>query len=496
MFYKSEYVSGGADKVIIFSTFFFLGIASGILFNLGLFHAIFLVLLSLTLTLGQIISYKKVPTIFLLTLVAISLGIFRIDINNRFTPHKDLDHLIEREVSLEGLVSNNPELREKTLRLEFKPDDYESKVLVYSEKFLDIKYGDRIKIRGKVLPIENFEGFGGRVFDYENYLSKDGIYYQIFYPSVDKTGEGYGTFLKRKLFALKNFFTGNIKKVIPSPEDLLLTGLLFGEKSSFSDSLEEAFRRTGLVHIVVLSGYNVSIIADAIIRTVSFAGLMTSSLLAGFAILAFAILTGLGPATLRASIMAILALLARSTGRKYEITRALFLAGALMVFISPRILLYDPGFQLSFVATLGLILLAPIVVEKMTFMPDGLFKELIGATLSTQIFVLPLLLYQIGELSLIAPLANILVLPLIPPTMLLGFITSLSAGLPFISQIFGYISFLFLRVEILIVTFLSDIPLASVILPRFSFFLVPIFYVLIAHFLWRIYKKRKSILEE
>lgn len=150
---------------------------------------------------------------------------------------------------------------------------------------------------------------------------------------------------------------------------------MLGVKESLGEGLEEDFVDTGLVHIVVLSGYNVTIIAEAIIRTLSFVSVMAGIYIGGIAIAVFAIMTGAGATIIRASIMAILALIARATGRRYEITRALFIAGFLMILENPYILLYDISFQLSFLATVGLIYLSPVFENIFKFFPKEIWSE-------------------------------------------------------------------------------------------------------------------------
>lgn len=479
------------SNLIVFTLSFFVGVLLGEVFDWGIIFALFFIFLTLPLSSLLLLSKKQKEIFFVLTvLFGLAIGLFRVDFDIR-EKTSVLSESINKEINIEGVIVDNPEEREKSLRFILKTETNKEKILIYSEKFFDFQYGDRLIVSGRLEEPENFEGLGGRIFDYKNYLAKDGIYYQTFYPKLEKIGEGEGNLIKRKLFTLKNRLTLNIKRIIPNPESTLLSGLLFGEKGSFEKSLEENFRKTGLVHIVVLSGYNISIIADSVMKTLSFASFPIAAFLGAGAIILFAIMTGLGAATVRASIMALLVILSRLTGRRYDIFRALMFAGFLMVFLNPKILLFDPGFQLSFMATLGLLLVSPIISERLSFLKRGIFlKELISATISTQIFVLPILLYQIGEISLIAPLSNLIILPLVPLSMLLGFLTSISSFLGnLISFIPGYSSFLLLHFEIGTVNFMGSLPFASIIFPKLPFIIVPIFYLLVFYLL-RLTEKR------
>ncbi|MCH8329246.1 MAG: ComEC/Rec2 family competence protein [Nanoarchaeota archaeon] len=185
---------------------------------------------------------------------------------------------------------------------------------------------------------------------------------------------------------------------------------MLGTKQSLGEELKQDFIDTGIVHIVVLSGYNVTIVSDAI---VGFFGYFLSGMVAFslglISIVFFAIMTGAGATIVRASIMAILVLIARRIGRTYEITRALLLAGLVMLIHNPWILVFDISFQLSFLATVGLIYLAPRFEKYVRFLPKFWdIRGIFAATIATQLFVLPFILYKMGTLSLVSPFVNLL----------------------------------------------------------------------------------------
>ncbi|MEK7145270.1 MAG: ComEC/Rec2 family competence protein, partial [Patescibacteria group bacterium] len=187
------------------------------------------------------------------------------------------------------------------------------------------------------------------------------------------------------------------------------------------------------------------------------------------AIILFAVMTGGSATIVRASLMAILVVVARATGRIYGITRALLLAGFLMVLHNPKILVFDTSFQLSFLSTLGLIYLSPVIEKWLGFIPEKLqLRQIAAATIATQIFVLPLLLYQMGQLSIVSLPVNLLILPAIPWTMLFGF---LAGALGFISQIialpFAFIAYLLLAFQLKIVALFAALPFASIAIPYF-----------------------------
>ena len=192
----------------------------------------------------------------------------------------------------------------------------------------------------------------------------------MFYPSVELIESGHGNIIKRGLFSFKRTFLEKVGKVIPDPQVSLLGGLVVGAKQSLGEKLQEDFRKTGIIHIVVLSGYNVTIVAEAIMRFFSFLPFLFGISVGVIAIIFFAIMTGGSATIIRASLMAILVLLARATGRTQTITRALFIAGFLMLIHNPKILVFDSSFQLSFTATIALIYLAPKIEKHFHLVPN------------------------------------------------------------------------------------------------------------------------------
>jgi competence protein ComEC len=195
--------------------------------------------------------------------------------------------------------------------------------------------------------------------------------------------------------------------------------------------------------------------------------------------------------------MAILVIVARLTGRTSEMVRLLFLAGFLMLLWNPLILLHDPSFQLSFVATLGLLVFAPIISEKLSFIPEKYFlRETASATIATQIFVLPLLLFLMGEISLVAVPVNLLVLLFIPITMFFGFFAGLVG---FVSTALAlplaYVSYLFLSYILGVVEFFGSFSFASVTANYFPFWALVLTYGIYATVFWVLYKKQEEDLQ-
>ena len=293
---------------------------------------------------------------------------------------------------------------------------------------------------------------------------------------------------------MKTKFVTNLQKTLGEPHAALAAGLVVGEKAALGKDLLNDFRTVGLIHIVVLSGFNITIVAYAMRKLLSFLPRVWGIVIGGIGIFLFGIMVGGGATVVRSCVMAGIALSADLLRRDYSVTRALALAALLMLIQNPAILLHDTSFQLSFLATLGLILLASPIEERLKFIPDILgMRGIIAATVSTQIFVSPFILYIMGQISIIGVVVNILVLPSIPPTMLAVFLTGASGfvWMP-MAQFFGWISHLLLSYELFMVQNFARVPFAAAFVPAFSVWWVVAFYgVFLVGFV--VIKKVKSL---
>ena len=454
------------------------GFTSGVAFrsfiDLGNVFTVFLIFAGAILFLFFAIKRDRKVFLVSLAIISIGLGMLRFDLSDAHRGDPLLNNQIEKTISIRGIVSDEPDLRSDHTNLTIDITEIDTaqekhpvktRALVITDRYPSWKYGDEVSISGKLMVPKNFEQADtGRPFDYVSYLAKDGIFYQFIRPDISRIGEGKGNIIKRELLLLKHAFLDRVSRVIPEPESSLLGGLLVGAKQSLGKDLLDDFRTAGVIHIVVLSGYNLTIVAEAIMRFFSFMPRMWGLSLGGISIVLFSIMTGAGATVVRASIMALLALLARATGRIYEITLTLLFAGFVMLLYNPKILIFDPSFQLSFLATLGLIHGAPLLEKHLKFIPKTFgLRDIVSATLATQIFVLPLLLYMMGKFSVVSLPVNLLILPFIPLTMLFGFLTGVAGFISiFFSFPFAFIAHLFLWYELKVVEVAAAIPFASI----------------------------------
>jgi len=404
-------------------------------------------------------------------------------------------------VTLEGSIADEPLTKDflKTFTLETKDGDF---VRVGADRYGEYNYGDLVKVTGKLSSPRNFASNGGRVFDYINYLGKDDIFFEFKKAKIEvlekdqdqKMVKFFGVYnISKKLFEIKIGFLNNLKKVLGEPHAALAGGLVVGEKAALGKELIDDFRRAGLIHIVVLSGYNITIIAAMIRRVLSFLPRTLGILLGGIGIILFGILVGGGATVVRSCIMAIIALLGELLRKDYKALRALFIAALLMLIQNPLILFYDPSFQLSFLATLGLIVLSSPIEKRIGFITERFgIRPMVASTLATQIFVSPLIFYMMGQLSIVGILVNIVVLPFIPLTMLLVFLAGVFGFVSLlISEIIGWGAHILLSYELFVVRNASHIPYAVISLSVFSTrILIGVYLLYIAFYYYAISKPK------
>ncbi len=476
---------GKIHAVFLIVPAFCLGIILGLL---GLSNFVFLVFVAGAFSLAIVFFSFEIRLVLLS--IFLLIGFIRADWWIQTYGETNLN---AGKTRVSAYVSAEPDYREFHTRLTLTIDGSYEKVLVTLPHYPEYRYGDLLYFDGVLVTPESFETDQGRVFDYKNFLLKDKIYFVSRYPEITLVSEGTrGSKVTKTLLDVKRAFIHRIEQLFPEPHSSLLGGLLVGAKASMGPNLLDQFRQTGVIHIVVLSGFNVTIIAEAIMRVLAFIGVLGSTFFGSVAILLFTIMTGASATVVRAALMAFLVIIARATGYESKIIKALFFAAFMMILHNPMILLYDPSFQLSFLATLGLIVVVPWIDSKLGLIPRTKFdlRGLAAASIGTQIFVLPMLVWMSGEISLVSPLVNILVLWIVPLTMLLGFIVfvfsyiSINVALPLILStwiLLGYI--------LMLVDWFSQMPFSTIKTPHLSVLGVVFVYVLY-FLLWMILKKR------
>ncbi len=290
-----------------------------------------------------------------------------------------------------------------------------------------VAYGDRVVLRGRLRPPPTWEDF-----DYRAYLARRGIYALMYAPRVGVLAQGRGNPLLAAIFRLRERAREQVHRLWPDPEAGFFAGVLLGLDDDIPEPVYAAFRDTGTAHVIVISGFNIAVLSALFLGLFRrwmpwpWAAAVTGLLIAGYTVL-----VGADAAVVRAAIMGGLSLLARHLGRRQHGLTTLAVTAALMSAWWPDVL-WDVAFQLSFAATLGLILYGTALVEGFEsllsrWLPQPVVHRLSGPvgeflllTLAAQWTTLPVIVWHFGTLSLIAPLANVLILPFQTPLMVLG----------------------------------------------------------------------------
>jgi competence protein ComEC len=395
------------------------------------------------------------------------------------TPSSEYYKFVDEKVSFTGMVSEYPDKRENQVRLSIKPENQDFKIIVpVYDSGDEYHYGDVVEVSGILTEPENFETDTGKIFDYQKYLFAHDTFFIIKSGTVEKVGESGGR-IKKILFYAREKFEKSLDRVLPYGDSGFMKGLLLGDKGGINDEDKDAFVTTGTIHIVALSGFNVMIVADAFMRAI---GVIATGAMAyvsgGISIILFVIMAGGSATAVRAGLMAIISLFAQFSGRTYTALRALVIVSLLMLVFNPRTI-WDVSFHLSVLATFGIITLPTKILKYFRWIPKWRgFREIMLATISASIMVIPYIMYVMGSLSIVSLLANALILPIISYLMFFGFISGF-IGLfsSAISIPFAYIAHLGSAYIFLVVHFFAKLPFASVNIKNFPLIIILAFYV-------------------
>jgi competence protein ComEC len=400
-------------------------------------------------------------------------------------------------VSYEGVVVGDPDVRDTNQRVPvFVSANGESaKMLAVADRYPGVAVGERVSVSGTLALPQPFSSAdeGGRVFAYDKYLQKDGVRFLINNASFKVLEPAPWYSVPSALAQVKHAFLGGLSAALPEPYASLAGGIVIGGKTGLGSELQNAFIMTGLVQIIVLSGYNVMVVAEWVMYLIGVLRFRRgSAALAGaIAVVLFVAVAGATSTAIRAALMALIALYARASGRTYAAGRALLAIIVLVLAWNPFILAFDPGFGLSVAATAGLIWLSPLIELKLARIKNAFWRSALATTLSAQAAVLPLLLYQTGVFSIVSVPANLLVTAVMPAAMGLAALAGLAgaifgaAGWPLALPGYALTAYI-----IAIARWGSALPFAALHLPAFPFIFVLLAY---AALIYIAFAKRDSM---
>ncbi|MCL4299682.1 MAG: DNA internalization-related competence protein ComEC/Rec2 [Anaerolineae bacterium] len=410
-------------------------------------------------------------------------------------------------VKITGVVVDEPDVRDTYINFRLKAETLQLKgstqpvaglLLVRAPRYPEYFYGDRLAVSGKLETPPVLENF-----NYKDYLARFGIHSLVRRPHLELIESNQGNRFWAAMLAFKTRAAQTINRILGEPYASLLNGILLGIETGIPKGLYEAFNLTGTSHIIVISGSNISLIAGIfLLLGQKILGKRYAPPLAMTGIIIYTFLVGADAAVSRAAVMGLVWVLAIWVGRPGLALNSLIFSGFVLTLLNPLIL-WDVGFQLSFVATLGLILLVPplergvfgllqhLLKTEQVGLAMALFSELIIVTLAAQIITGPLIVYHFGRLSLVSLLTNLLILPVQPPIMMVGGLATLAGmiWLP-LGVALGWLVWLPLAWSVWMVELTGRLPYASLDLGTLPLWLLVLLYAALGAGIWSAHRPR------
>ncbi len=542
------------SRVFLYCTIFFIlgvGIASCfddnfLLHNVWFFAGIisFLVL---------IILFYKNKKILILSLFGLFLflGIWRYSLSIPTNSPDKIWYYNGEKITFWGIINKEPDIRKDNQKLEVLVNSVETyhsaflqvegKVLVTTDLYPEYNYGDILEITCNLQKPEKFNGFS-----YDRYLARYDIYSVCYWPEriqphpnpllYKERGqksplqphpnfplegerhnepsplkgelEGVKVWFFKKIYSFKNSLREKINQNMNEPEASLAKAIILGDKKGIPKDLREKFSQLGLSHIIAISGMHISIIAGILMLILLEIGFTRKRAFVFATVFLFVYIAIIGfPASaIRAGIMGFLVLLALTMGRLSKMINLLFFAALILLLINPKLLRDDIGFQLSFLAVLGIGLVYPILDEFfnhilestrlscLRFAMTGFIRDIINITISAQVFILPIIAMNFNQVSLVVVLSNLLViwaLPILMVTIIIALVLS------FVFSSFNIIFFLpsviILKYVIILTELLSSLPLAYVKIYYIWWVWIILYYIIVGVIILLLRPKRCNL---
>jgi competence protein ComEC len=382
-------------------------------------------------------------------------------------------------------IVSHPAVRDGTQEAVFGLTENGLRVLAKLPPYPRLTYGDRVTFAGRFE-----EPFSE---SYRAYLAKERVRGVVAFPKITAHEPADSVSLRGALYALRDVIVDSFRRTLPAKEAALMAGLTVGAREDFSESFRTAMAKSGTTHLVALSGYNISVVVMvAMALFLSFLPRRFTFVATLAVVLSFVLMTGAEASVVRAAVMGSIALLARHMGRRMSVRNAIMFAALAMALVNPKVLAFDLGFQLSFLALLGIVYLKPALDSCFGWgmVPSVLsWRENLTTTASAQLAVAPLLIATFGSVSVSSLAANILVLEVVPLTMGLGFVL---AAVSFVSlmlaKILAFVALIFLKFQ----TFTIEL-FAALALPvgsAFSAGTIALYYGALLAFTYHVHRTR------
>ena len=416
------------------------------------------------------------------------------------------------KVSLRGTVSLDPDTQDKTTRLKLAVGSINingewrsvsGMVMLYVSRYPVYGYGDLLEVSGKLETPANFADF-----DYQSYLAKQSVYSTMLYPKMELISSGHGLKPLAWIYDLRHSLADVMARTLPEPQASLAQGIILGLRGNIPDDVNADFARSGITHVLAVSGMNLTIIA----------GLLSLALnriigkryylyiwLTLAAVWFYTVISGASPSVMRAAIMASLFLIAELLGRQKNAGPALCFAAAIMVFANPLVL-WDVSFQLSVLSMAGIVFIYPILrdaaagwidrVAKRDAAPDAtpnFVPDSLAMTLAATLAVWPASAAYFGTVSLAAPLATLLAVPVLPFIMGTGSLAAF-AGLLIqpMSQLIAWVVWLLVTYLLLVAKLFAHLPAAALTTGSPAALIIISYYGLLIAAVWWLARRKRS----
>jgi competence protein ComEC len=395
-----------------------IGVISSMNLPYGLFSGIGWLLVGILL-LVPIIKNQRMWMVAIVLISGIFIGLWRGGVGQIGLDY--YQQIIGSQVEISGKVTEDPDIDKRNqtvLRLDnvvMNGRELPGKIWVVLVKNDVIRRSDIVTVKGKMT--DGFGAFAGSIYRAE-------------IVNVERPVPG------DVAVGMRDWFAERVRREVPEPQADLGLGFLLGMRRALPPELAEALKVAGLTHVIVASGYNLTILVRLSRRLFVKSSKYLSMLSSVAMILAFMAVTGFSPSMSRAGLVAGFSLAAWYYGRKIHPFVLLPFSAAITLLINPQFGWNDLGWQLSFMSFMGVIILAPLL-QKYFFgdKEPGSFRQILGETLSAQIMTLPLIVLTFGLLSNVALIANMLILPFVPMAMLLTFLVGIFAGVPIVADL-------------------------------------------------------------
>jgi competence protein ComEC len=390
-----------------------------------------------------------------------SIGVIRV----QFVEPKHV-FVCESSCTFEARVMRTPTIQDAYQVVDVLPytQDETMYVRIKAPLYPKLSVGETVTLSGVVTSPKLFIPHNGEnVFEYETYLALHGIGSVMSYPHIERANKNDSQ--KKSVAEVRQIQEKLVRVLtlyVDDPASSLASGMLFGDSSMRSD-LVQTFRVAGLSHVVVLSGFNITILISFILFVCMFLPLSVRVITACVAIVFFVVMVGGEVSVIRAMIMSFISLGALLLGRGYAARQALLLSLLCIIIYEPAHLLSDVSLHLSFLATAGIIYLSEGLTKRFMWIRFLGYREIVVTTCAAYVATLPYLMYTFGTVSVYALLTNMIALPLVPLMMLMAFLVLVGAYVsPSLGTLFGYLCTILGESIIFVAQSVESLPLASV----------------------------------